>query len=194
MCEVRFYIIWSSTLMFGFTGELRYSTHNSGRFGESVRIDFTAGFSPGQFSMRVHDQNSGTIHQIENTRFNYQARDSPDDLLARDRWRSDWFDKFTGNLYLVSPRVNGVTRELTAVTLTCSWRAAFCVLEYRLGDAFYQFSRRPPRGINFWTRRNMPRRTLVIPESLPGNEPSSDSRFPPGELHVGDAPPSTPPN
>ena len=161
---------------------MRYSTHNSGRFGESAHIDFTAGFSPGQFSMRVHDQNAGTIHQIENTRFNYQARDSPDDLLARDRWRSDWFDKFIGNLYLVSPRVNGVTRELTAVTLTCSWRTAFCVLEYRLGDTYYQFSRRPPRGINRWARRNVPRNTpLVIPDSPPDHEPSSDSRSPPDE-------------
>ena len=56
--------------------------------------------------MKVHDQNAGAIRQIGNTRFDYQAHDSPDDLLARDRWRSDWFGKFTGDLYLMSPRAN----------------------------------------------------------------------------------------
>ena len=69
--------------MFGFAGILRYSTHNIGRYGEEVKVNFTAAFPPGQFTVAVHDENAGAIREISNRRFNPQARDSPEDLLAR---------------------------------------------------------------------------------------------------------------
>ena len=174
--------------MFGFTGEMRYSTNNSGRYGEPVFAEFHAAFFPGQFSVTVRDEGAGAIRELKNRRFDSQARDSPEDLLARDKWRSNWFDKFTGNLNLKSPRVNGVTRDLTDVTVTCSWDSAFCVVEYRTGDTFYQFSRRPPRGFNRWARRNISWRNQEPDDSPPDNEPSSSSNLPPIEVTVIDAP------
>ena len=147
-------------------------------------------FFPGLFKMTVTDENAGTIHTLENRRFNYQARDSPVDLLARDKWKSEWHDKFTGNLYLTCPRgVPGVPRELTRVTVTCSWASAFCVVEYCLGDTFYQFSCRPPRGTNRWSRRNLSRFETTIHHAPTENEPSSSSQAPPEPYVPLDPPP-----
>ena len=155
-------------------------------------MNFTAAFFPGQFTVTVHDENAGTIREISNRRFNFQARDSPGDLLARDKWKSEWYDKFTGNLYLQSPRITGVKRELTAITLTCSWASAFCVVEYKTDDTFYQFSRRPRRGYNRWTRMNLPRHMEVLPDSQLNEEPSSSSNAPPDDSLPASQPPSTP--
>ena len=140
-------MVGSSSLMFGFAGEMRYDANRIGRFGDTVKIDFATSFFTGMFKMGAADENAGTIHALSNKRPDYQSMDSYEDLLARDKWKSEWFDKFTGSLYLSCPRgVPGVPRELTRVTTACSWASAFCVVEYCLGDAFYQFSRRPPRG------------------------------------------------
>ena len=176
-----FHIFGLRALMFRFTGILRYSTNNSGRFGQYVNVDFSVSFFPGQFSMRIQDENRGTIHSLANRRFNYQARDSPEDLLARDKWRSHWYDRFTGPLYLKCPSgLSGIPRELS-VTVICSWDPAFCIVEYRLDDTYYQFSCRPPRGSNRWHRRS--EWTSIfdsIQEDPPEScEPASDSRNPP---------------
>ena len=180
--------------MFGFTGEMRYATNNSGRFRDPVKIEFTAGFFPGHFKLVIHDALAGTIHEIENKRFNFQARDSPEDLLARDKWRSEWFDKFTGDLYLQSPRITGVTRELRKATVTCSWNPAFCVVEYRIDDTYYQFACRPPRGMNRWYRRNIRAQPIHHESPAESHEPSSASTQVPSESSVWEAPPTPPPN
>ena len=163
--------------MHRFTGQLQYTTDNSGRRGQTVRVEFGAQFFPGLFSLRIDDANAGTSHVLTNRRFNFQARDSPVDLLARGRWRSEWFDRFTGPVFLLCPRITGVPRELR-VTVICSWASAFAVVEYQLDDTFYQFSCRPPRGTNVWTR--VPERSFPEEdENPPENEPGQDSRFPP---------------
>ena len=76
-----------------------------------------------------------TVHALRNRRFNFQSRDSPQDLLARDKWRSRRFDRFTGTVHLGCPRITGVPKE-TQLTLICSWDPAFAVVEFRLGDTF----------------------------------------------------------
>ena len=134
---------------------------------------------PGLFTVAAHGENAGTIQEISNRRFSYQARDSPGDPFARDKWKSGWYDEFTGKLYLQSPRLTGVTRELTAIALTCSWASAFCVVEYKSHGAFYQFSRRPRRRITRWARKNVPRHVEVLMDSPRNDEHSSSSMFPP---------------
>ena len=69
--------------MHRYVGEMRYSTHNSGRYGQPIRADLNVSFSPGMFSVRLGDLNAQTTHSLTNKRFNYQSRDSPVDLLAR---------------------------------------------------------------------------------------------------------------
>ena len=137
--------------MHRYTGIMKYSTHNSGRFGQPVKVDLNVSFFPGQFSVRLDDTYAQTTHTIQNKRFNYQSRDSPVDLLARDKWRSWWFDRFTGTLFLQCPRIRGVPESL-AITLICSWDPAFAVVEFQIGDTHYQLSCRPPRGVSNWSR------------------------------------------
>ena len=68
-------------------------------------------------------------------------------LLARDKWRSDWFGRVAGPVYLSFPRIAGIPRELRA-TVIRSWAPAFVVVGYkRGGGTFYRFSYRPPRGV-----------------------------------------------
>ena len=134
-----------------FTGQLRYTADYSGRQGRTVRVDCQSQFPPGHFLLRIDAQDAGAAHVLTNRRFNFQARDSPVDLIARDRWRSKWFDRFAGPVYLNCPRITGVPRELQ-VTVICSWSSDFAVVEYRLGDTYYRFSFRSPRGTNRWAR------------------------------------------
>lgn len=42
-------------------------------------------------------------------------------------------------------RITDVTREIHA-SAVCVWRPSFAVVDFRVGDTYYQFSRRPPRG------------------------------------------------
>ena len=51
--------------MFGFAGEMRYSTNNSGRHGAPVLVEFLAAFSPGQFSVAVRDEGAGAIRELK---------------------------------------------------------------------------------------------------------------------------------
>lgn len=180
--------------MFRFTGVLRYATHNSGRFGHDVNVDFSVSFFPGRFNLAIQDEGMGTIHSLTNRRFNFQARDSPEDLLARAKWRTDWYDRFTGTVYLQCPRIAGVPRELS-VTVTCSWDPAFCVVAFRLDDTFYQLSCRPPRGVNRWSRSDSRTPLIDPPQPQEIHEPSSGSQYPPSDsshVSVGSRVPSTP--
>ena len=168
-----------------YSGYLRYSTNNSGREGRDVYVDLRVSFFPGRFTIAIQDEIARSRHVLTNRRFNYQARDSPQDLLAREKWRSFWFDRFSGAVYLSCPRITGVPRELQ-VHVICSWDPAFGVVEFKYGDTFYQLACRPPRGVNAWARE--PFRSESIPDDDPPNEPSSDSRNPPPDDVIHDLP------
>ena len=117
-----------------YTGILPYTADNSGRLGRTIHADMAVSFPPGLFLVRVEDSQARPIHVFANRRFNYQARGSPQDWLARAKWRIEWFDRFAGPAYLQCPRIAGVSRELLA-TMIRSWGPAFAVIEFRLGDA-----------------------------------------------------------
>ena len=164
--------------MHRYTGYLRYTTDNSGRKGQDVFVELVVQFSPGRFSVTVIDSDARTKHKIENRRFNFQSRDSPQDLLARDKWRSSWFDRFSGAVYLNFPRVIDVPREIP-IHLICSWDPAFAVVEFRLGDTYYQLACRPPRGVSCWYRCVFHETDEF--EGRPNHEPASSSTAPPEE-------------
>ena len=182
--------------MHKYSGRLTYNTNNSGRAGQPVQVEICAQFLSGTFRVAIQDLTAESVHRLENRCFNFQSRDSPVDLLARAKWRSDWFDRFTGDIYLSYPAVTGVPRELR-VTLIASWDPAFAVLEFRIGDTFYQFSRRPPRGVRDWARTCFPYcfdSPPVNRENAPGDlsnhEPASSSTNPPPDQDpVKDSPP-----
>ena len=175
--------------MHRYSGIFTYLTDNSGRIHQQVNVVLQVSFFPGHFEVFVEDEGAHSVHNLRNRRFNYQARDSPQDLLARAKWRSEWFDRFEGPAYLAYPRVTGVPREIR-FTLICSWDPAFAVLEFRLGDTFYQFSCRPPRGVNSWARLRFPMPTHFNDSQTDQrsdgeeNEPARGSNDPPE-----DAPP-----
>ena len=137
--------------MHRYTAVMQYSTNNSGRLGQPVHVVLNVSFFPGSFTVRVEDRNAHSIHELANRRFNFQSRDSPADLLARDKWRSWWFDRFTGVATLQCPKIRGVPAELK-LTLIASWDPAFAVVEFQLADTFYQLACRPPRGVSVWAR------------------------------------------
>ena len=66
-----------------YSGYVRYSANNSGRAGQYVVAELTVSFPPGRFAITTQDENHHTRHELTNRRINYQAMDSPQDLLAR---------------------------------------------------------------------------------------------------------------
>ena len=164
--------------MHRYTGYMQYTTNNSGRQGQDVYVDLVVSFFPGKFAVTVEDANARSMHGLRNRRFNFQCRDSPVDLLARDKWHSRWYDRFAGPMYLNYPMVSGVPREL-AVALICSWDSAFAVVEFRLADSYYQLSCRPPRGVNSWKRHRFTR------DPPAQDDDSQDDDFPPNEPATG---------
>ena len=162
--------------MHTYRGVARYETDNIGRQGQYVNVATHASFSPGRFTVSVEDETVETVHILNSRRFNYQARDSPVDLLARDKWRSRWFDRLAGPLYLGCPRLPEVSRGLK-VAVICSWGPAFVVVEFKREDTCYQFPRRPPRGVNSWNRSRYPL-PRVREDSAPSHEPASGSADP----------------
>ena len=125
-------------MMHRYTGILTYATDNIGRVRQTANAVTRASFSTGLFAVAIEDANAHTVHLLANRRFNYQARDSPAGLLAREKWTSDWFGRFEGPVYLGCPRIFGVPREI-GIALICPRGLAFVVLEFLLGDTFYQF-------------------------------------------------------
>ena len=183
---------WSSSLMHRYLGTLTYSNNNSGRKGREVKVELTVSFFPGRCAIIIQDEDARTRHVLTNKRFNYQARDSPVDLLARDKWRSYWHDRFVGSVYLACPRITRVPRELY-VNVICSWDPAFGVIEFRLDDTYYQISVRPPRGCNSWAR-GLWDAAMNHDETLEENaEPSSSSQQPPINPIPIDSPARLPP-
>ena len=169
--------------MFRYAGILHYETNNSGRRGLPIHLELLVSFFPGDFSVRAEGGIAETVHTLRNRRFNYQARDSPQDLLARDKWRSRWFGRFTGPVRLGCPRISGVPTELQ-LTLICSWGPAFAIVEFRLGDTFYQLSCRPPRGLNAWARCRFTGHSTVdsSDNEPPIHEPASGPNEVPEEI------------
>ena len=163
---------------------MRYTTNHIGRAGQTVNVSLSVSFFPGTFTVVVEDPGAESTHRLPSRRFNFQARDSPVDLLARGKWRSLWFDRFAGDMYLHCPRITGAPRELR-LTLISSWDPAFAVVEFRLGDTFYQLSCRPPRGVSHWGRVSFPWIHEIIetpqdvapmaPDPVPSHEPASSS-------------------
>ena len=72
---------------------MTYTTENSGRVGLNVDASLAVSFSPGTFAAIVEDPSAHSTHRLSNRRFNLDARDSPVDLLARAKWRSEWYDR-----------------------------------------------------------------------------------------------------
>ena len=120
----------------------------------------------------------GAIRSLANRRYNFHARDSPEDLLARALWRSGRYDRFAGNLYLQCHRIAGIPRELS-VTVTCSWDPSFCAVAFRLEDTYYQFPRRHPRGVSYWPRSGSRIPIIDPPGPMIDHEPSIGSQRPP---------------
>ena len=165
---------------------MSYAENNSGRCGQLVRVAIRTSFFPRSFTVVAEDENAETAHWIRTKRFIYQSRDSPQDLLARDKWKSQRCDRFTETVYADNPRLSGAPRELRA-TAICSWDPAFAVAEFRYGDTYYQFSCMPPRGVNSWARLSFP--LPRIPEdSVPDHEPASGSAEPPPSITVSQPP------
>ena len=163
--------------MHRYAGLLKYVNNNSGREGQYVKVDLAVSFFPGRSTVLMQDANANTRHSLSNRRFNCQARDSPRDLLAREKWRSFWRDRFAGPVYLQCPRISDVPMELQ-VQVICSWGPAFAVIEFRLADTLYQLPCRPPCGVSAWSR------ILFMDDENredARNEPPSDSRQPPEE-------------
>ena len=166
-----------------YTGFPTYTTDNYGRQGQYVYAELAVSFSPVRFAVRVNGSNAFSIHPLTSRRFNYQARDSPQDLLGRAKWRIDWFGRFSGPAYLQCPRITGAPRELRA-TLIRSRDPAFSVIEFNLDGASYQLSRRPPRGVNAWARERFPPTDATHDsweESPPGDPSSGSHDLPHGE-------------
>ena len=162
--------------MHRYTAGMRYTTNSSGRLGQEVRVTLSVSFFPGSFTARIEDRDAQSIHELFNRRFNFQSRDSPVDLLARDKWRSWWFDRFTGVAHLQCPRITGVPTEIN-MTLICSWEPAFAVVEFQLGDTFYQLACRPPRGVSAWSRvRVTDLGSTAREEDLDRNPPNEQAR------------------
>ena len=171
--------------MHRYAGILRYTTDNSGRRGQSANVVLAVSFSPGRFTVTIEDPNARSVLRLTNRRFNYQARDSTQDLLARVKWRNGSFGRSTGPAYLGCHRIPGVPRELR-VTVICRWAPAFAVVEFRLGGNFYLFSRRPPRGENSRGRLSFPMFTDSGEDEEDGDsreqrEPPSGSHEPPAD-------------
>ena len=125
-----------------YSGISAYNTNNIWWIGQEVNVVIRAPVNPLRFTVTVEDISARTARRLANRRLNYQARDSPRDLLARAKWTSDWRDRFTGPVYLGCPRVTGVPMELRIAAIR-SCGPAFVVVEFRLADTTYQFSRRP---------------------------------------------------
>ena len=159
-----------------YTGYLRYTTDNSGRRGQDVHVELLEQFFSCQFTIVADDVNARAKNEISNRRFNYHPRDSPNDLLARDKWRSTWFGRFSGAAYLNFTQVHRAPRELS-IRVICSWEPAFAVVEFKINDTFYQLARRPRRGTNCWGRLDFRCEEEYEPTRI--HEPAFSSSPPP---------------
>ena len=165
---------------------MQYSTNNSGRLCQPVHVELSVALRPGSFTVRVEGRNARSIHELTNRRLNYQSRDSPVDLLARDKWRSWWFDRFAGVATLQVPKIRGVPTELNSA-LIARWGPAFAVVEFQLYDAFYQLACRPRRGVSVWSRVRFTSEGNTSTEDeirdSPNEPASSSTQLPPEEEH-----------
>ena len=149
--------------------------------GQPARVGLNVAFSPGSSTARAEGRSAESIRELSNRMFNFQPRDSPAGLLARDKWRSWRFDRFAGvatsqcpqNPRCVSGAEIGVDREPGP---------AFAAVEFQIGDTFYQLACRPPRGVSVWERIRFTSGWSTVRGEVrdPPNEPAiSSHQLPP---------------
>ena len=167
--------------MFVFKGKVR-CTHPANRRGQMYTVKFTVGLFPPYVNVEIEDSLYRTIHSIDNSRFNFQSRDSYADLLARDAWKSSWYDKYDGYLALVCPTLDRMPRRLDA-RIIASWDEPFVVIEFKLGPDYCQVCTRPRSGERGWklVRSIHPDSAHLIPERPAQHEPSRSSTQVPDE-------------
>lgn len=136
--------------MFGFSGKL-ICTHPPSRRDRFYHVRFQISMFPPSVAVFVTDPVMETTHLLDNSRFNFQSRDSYLDLLARDAWKSVWYDKYSGLLNLDCPTLSRVPPALD-VRVIASWTDPFVVVEFKLNDDYCQVSTRPRSGARGWRR------------------------------------------
>ena len=145
--------------MFGFSGRVKCE-YPPARRGLWYTVEFNISLFPPKVIVTVIDPHYQSQHRISNTRFNFQSRDDYIDLLARDKWRSVWYDRYVGDLSLDFPMLDRMPAVLPA-RITASWDEPFVVVEFKLGGDFCQVCTRPRAGARGWTRL---RAELLIPQ------------------------------
>ena len=148
--------------MHRYTSEMRYATRNGGCYGQPIHVGLNASFPPGTFSLMLEDMGAHTTHTLASKRFSYQSRDSPADLLARDKWRPSRLGRFAGTLDLQFPRIRGAPDSLK-VTLICSCAPTFAVVDFCLNDTHRQLPFRPPHVVSNWSRQRF---TSAAPDTM----------------------------
>ena len=134
--------------MFVYQGKVK-CTHPKGRQAQWYSLRFEISLFPPHISVGISDSLYQNQHVLENTRFNFQSRDSYLDLMARDAWHSVWWDKYEGFLALKCPTLDRIPKKLD-VRVTASWDEPFVILEFKLGNDFCQVSTRPRAGSYGW--------------------------------------------
>ena len=173
--------------MFVFAGKVE-CTKPSGNRGRPYSVRFTISLFPPRVSIGISDSLYRSQHVIENSRFNFQCRDSYADLLARDAWTSVWYDRYQGDLELVCPTLNRIPAKLS-VRIIASWDEPFCVIEFKQGHDFCQVCTRPRAGHRGWIRvayENHSPTVLIQPPRDP--DPSSSSNQIPDDISLESAP------
>ena len=157
--------------MMRYAGQFTYTTAGSHRRGDLARITIEGRLFGPYISVAIHDGRFGTIHTLQNTRFDFKARDSFVDLRSRDTWHSDWVDCFRGTARLVMPRLDSIPNQIDMVVYA-SWDPAFCVIEFQIHDDFCQFSTRCRPGSRGRWMRSTPSPTAA-PPTMSNAKPSA---------------------
>ena len=147
--------------MFAFRGRVT-CTFPPNRRGRPYTIQFNISLFPPQVAVTVSDPIYQNQHTIENSRFNFQARDSYVDLLARDAWNSVWYDRYEGILELRCPKLDRITSKLD-VRIIASWDEPFVIVEFKVGDVYCQVCTRPRSGAKGWLKTRFVPESLIIP-------------------------------
>ena len=164
--------------------EIHLRDPRSRRHGDIVRIAIQAIIFGPSLSIEITDHRVNTHHSIDNTRFNYQSRDSHVDLLIRSDWRSEWRDCFRGAGHRVPPDVSGVPLQ-TPFFAIASRGPAFCAIGFDIGSDYIQFAARMrPGSSGAWARRYVdphPPISPVVGEVDDSSGPASAHQSPQGE-------------
>ena len=128
--------------MFGFSGKAQCS-HPPSRRGQWYTVEFRISLFPPRVSVTVTDPQMPIHHRLGNSRFNFQSRDDYIDLLALQKWRSVWYDRYAGIPTLDFPSLGRIPNRL-GVRIVASWEEPFVVVEFKLDDDFCQILHSTP--------------------------------------------------